>query len=163
MGITVHNEESCFGCSACLLSTTAATPTPAGSAASSSFTSTARAISADDLDLRDGNAVPEAAHAEQAVIGALLRDNGGVDRMGALVPAQFLRADHRLIFAEVMRQIVADRGCDVISVGMAVADKLDDAMAYLNAMAQSCPSAATIVRYADLVRDRALLAATGEV
>jgi hypothetical protein len=71
---------------------TVATPTPAGSAASSSFGSTARAISADDLDLRDGEAVPEAAHAEQAVIGALLRDSGGVDRKGALFPAQFLRA-----------------------------------------------------------------------
>lgn len=103
-----------------------------------------------------GDAMPEAVPAEQAVIGALLRDNGGVDRMGALLPAQFLRADHRLIFAEVMRQIVAGKGCDVISVGMALADKVDDATAYLNAMAQSCPSAANIARYADLVRDHAL-------
>lgn len=31
----------------------------------------------------EGNAMPEAVHAEQAVIGALLRHNGGGDRMGA--------------------------------------------------------------------------------
>lgn len=67
---------------------------------------------------------------EQAVISALRRDNGGVDRMGALMPAQLLRADHRLILAEVMRQIVAGRGCDVISVDIALADKVDGTMAY---------------------------------
>lgn len=55
-----------------------------------------------------------------------------------------------------MRQIIAGRSCDVISVGMTLADTVPDAMAYLNGMVQSYPSAANIARYAELVRDRAL-------
>lgn len=119
------------------------------------------------LELVDGSSVLDVVHAEQAVIGALLRDNAGVDLMGQLVPAQFLRHDHRVIFAELMRQIGAAQHSDVISVGMALGDSVPDAMRYLNDMAQSCPSAANIGRYAELVRDRALrramLAACGRM
>lgn len=109
---------------------------------------------------------PAAVEAEQSVIGALLRDNNAVDRMGPLTPAQFYRQDHREIFTEVMRQLAAGKGCDVISVGLALPN-VSDAMAYLNEIAQATPSAANIGRYADMVRDRALrrglLAATSEM
>lgn len=110
---------------------------------------------------------PQAVEAEQAVIGALLRDNGGIDHLGALAPHLFYRHDHRLIYAEVLRQIGLGAGCDVISVGLALAAAVPDVMPYLHDMAQSCPSAANIGHHAELVRDRALrralLAATGEV
>lgn len=99
---------------------------------------------------------PTAIEAEQSVIGALLRDNGAIDRMGDLRVAQFYRDDHRTIFSEIVRQIVAGQQCDVISAGMALAATVPDAMIYLNAISQSVPSAANISRYADLVRDRAL-------
>ena len=109
---------------------------------------------------------PAAIEAEQSVIGALLRDNGAVDRMGDLRPAQFYRQDHREIFAEIVRQIMTDLQCDVVSVGAAL-PHIEDCMSYLNSMAQSTPSAANIARYADLVRDRALrrglLAATADL
>lgn len=112
------------------------------------------------------NTTPAAVEAEQSVIGALLRDNDAVDRMGALSPAQFFRQDHREIFAEVLRQIAAGKGCDVISVGAAMPG-LQDGFAYLNQIAQATPSSANIGRYADMVRDRALrrglLAATSEM
>lgn len=112
------------------------------------------------------NTTPAAIEAEQSVIGALLRDNDAVDRMGALTPAHFYRQDHREIFSEVMRQIAAGKGCDVVSVGLALPN-VSEAMSYLNQMAQSTPSAANIGRYADMVRDRALrrglLAATSEM
>ncbi|MDC8756245.1 replicative DNA helicase [Janthinobacterium fluminis] len=102
------------------------------------------------------NAVPVALEAEQSVIGALLRENGALDRMGELRAGHFFRHDHGMIFAETLRQITAGKGCDVVSVGMALAQTVPDCMAYLNAIAQSVPSAANIGRYADLVRDRAL-------
>ncbi len=98
---------------------------------------------------------PMAIEAEQAVIGSLLRDNGAIDRIGDLLPAHFYRHDHREIYSEVLRQIGAGQGCDVISVAMAL-PKIDDCMRYLNDMAQSSPSAANIRRHADLVRDRSL-------
>ena len=111
--------------------------------------------------------VPAAIEAEQSVIGALLRDNGAVDRMGDLRAAHFYRHEHRAIFAEILRQIGAGIECDVISAGTALAQNMPDCLAYLNAMAQSTPSAANIGRYADLVRDRALrrglLAATADM
>lgn len=110
---------------------------------------------------------PQAIEAEQSVIGALLRDNSAIDRMGDLRAAHFFRQDHRTIFAEVIRQIAAGKECDVISAGAALAQSVQDAMPYLNSIAQSTPSAANISRYADLVRDRALrrglLAATSEM
>lgn len=117
--------------------------------------------------MTEEQALPAAIEAEQSVIGALLRDNGGVDRMGDLRPAHFYRHDHRTIFVEVLRQIAQGGECDVITVATALAQSLPDCMAYLNSVAQSMPSAANIGRYADLVRDRALrrglLAATADM
>ena len=110
---------------------------------------------------------PQAIEAEQSVIGALLRDNSAVDRMGDLRAVHFFRHEHRAIFAEVIRQIAAGKQCDVISAGVALGQTVPDCMAYLNSIQQSTPSAANIGRYADLVRDRALrrglLAATAEM
>lgn len=109
---------------------------------------------------------PHAIEAEQAIIGGLLRDNGAVDRMGDLRPAQFYRQDHRDIFTEIIRQIGSGQPCDVVTVSVAM-PKLVEGMRYLNDMAQSTPSAANIGRHADVVRDRALrrglLAATSEM
>lgn len=96
-----------------------------------------------------------AVEAEQSVLGALLRDNHAVDLMGALEPAHFYRADHRQVFAEVLRQIKLNQRCDVVTVGLALPD-LAEGMAYLNAIAQSTPSAANIAYYADIVCDRAI-------
>jgi replicative DNA helicase len=117
--------------------------------------------------MSDRNATPQAIEAEQSVIGALLRDNGAVDSMGALLPAHFFHCDHRSIFSEIIRQITAGMQCDVISAGVALAQSIPDCMGYLNSIMQSTPSAANIARYADLVRDRALrrglLAATADM
>ncbi|MFC0168397.1 replicative DNA helicase [Pseudoduganella danionis] len=102
---------------------------------------------------------PQAIEAEQAVIGGLLRDNGAVDWMGDLRPGHFYRHDHRTIFTEILKQISSGMACDVISVGVALESSVPDALPYLNAMAQSTPSAANIGRHAELVRDRALMRA----
>ncbi len=114
----------------------------------------------------DNQTTPAAVEAEQSVIGALLRDNGAVDRMGELKASHFYRQDHRDIFVEIMRQIMAGKPCDVVSVGMSLPN-VSDAMRYLNEITQATPSAANVARYADLVRDRALrrglLAATSEM
>lgn len=101
----------------------------------------------------------QAVEAEQAVIGALLRHNHGVDHIDGLLPAHFAREDHRMIYVEILRQIQTGHGCDVVSVGAAL-PQLEDGMAYLNDIAQSVPSAANIGRYAKIVRDHALRRAT---
>jgi replicative DNA helicase len=73
-----------------------------------------------------------------------------MDRVGDLQSRHFFRQDHRLIFSEIMRQLAAGLHCDVISVGVPLADTVHDCMPYLNSMCQSVPSAANIARYADL-------------
>jgi replicative DNA helicase len=99
---------------------------------------------------------PHSIEAEQSLLGALLLDNDAVDRMGDVRIEHLYRGEHRVIFAEIKRQITAGKRCDVISVGIALGDQVADCMPYLNSLAQNTPSAANIGRYAEIVRDRAL-------
>jgi replicative DNA helicase len=99
---------------------------------------------------------PHSIEAEHAVLGALLRDNDAVDRIGDLRAEHFYLGDHATIFGELMRQLAAGRSCDVVSLGDALRGKVADGMPYLNSMAQSTPSAANIGRYAAIVRDKAI-------
>lgn len=99
---------------------------------------------------------PHSVEAEQSVLGALLRDNDAVDRLGDLRAEHFYLADHVVIFNECMRQIVAGKACDVISVMDALNGKVTDAGSYLNSIAQNTPSSANVGRYAAIVRDKAV-------
>ncbi|WP_284076319.1 replicative DNA helicase [Herbaspirillum aquaticum] len=94
--------------------------------------------------------------AEQSVLGALLLDNDAFDRMGDLRAEHFYRADHRIIFSEILAQVGAGRPCDVVSVMDSLAGKVDDCLPYLNAIVQNTPSSANIGRYASIVRDKAV-------
>lgn len=94
--------------------------------------------------------------AEQSVIGALMMDNDSIDRMGDLKTEHFYRGDHRVIFAEILNQIVSGKPCDLISLLGPLSEKVQDCASYLNQMQQSTPSSANIARYAGIVRDRAI-------
>jgi replicative DNA helicase len=105
---------------------------------------------------------PHSIEAEQSVLGGLLLDNGAWDRIADFIsPRDFYRFDHRLIFEHIGKLIAATRPADVITVfeSLTSAGKADDVggLAYLNALAQNTPSAANIRRYAEIVRDRAVL------
>ncbi|WP_420213359.1 replicative DNA helicase (plasmid) [Burkholderia aenigmatica] len=105
---------------------------------------------------------PHSIESEQSVLGGLLLDNAAWDTIGDLVSAtDFYRHDHRLIFRRISELIGAGRPADVVTVFEAMqsrgeAEKIGG-LAYLNAVAQGTPSAANIRRYAEIVRDRALL------
>lgn len=101
-------------------------------------------------------APPHSLEAEQSVIGALLRDNDAIDRIGDLRAEHFFLGDHAAIFGELMRHLTAGRSCDVISLGVALVGKVNDCMAYLNSMVQNTPSAAKAGHYASIVRDKAV-------
>jgi len=105
---------------------------------------------------------PHSIEAEQALLGGLLLDNTAWDKIGDFVAeADFYRADHRLIYQHVARLIEASKPADVVTVTEALerAGKLNDAggLPYLAALAQNTPSAVNIRRYAEIVRDRAVL------
>lgn len=99
---------------------------------------------------------PHNVQAEQSVLGALLLDNGSIDRIPDLKTEHFYLIDHKMIFAEIKAQITAGKLADVVTVFVAIKERLNDGLSYLNSLSQNTPSAANIVRYADMVRDCAL-------
>jgi replicative DNA helicase len=108
------------------------------------------------MNLNDLPKASEAIHAEQSVIGALLLDNEALYRIADLKPEHFYRNDHREIFKEIGRQIVAGKKCDVITVFDVLGTKIDDCLVYLNQLSQSVFSSSAIGRYSDMVIDRAM-------
>ncbi len=105
---------------------------------------------------------PHSVEAEAAVLGGLLIDNQAFDRIGDFVRAgDFYRAEHRIIFEAISRLIEQSRPADVVTVfetlqSLGRADEVGG-LSYLNSLAQETPSAANIRRYAEIVRDRAIL------
>jgi len=105
---------------------------------------------------------PHSVEAEQSVIGGLLLDNSAWDRAGDLLTdSDFYRYEHRLIYAAIAALINANKPADVITVyaHLQRAGKGDECggMVYLNSLAESVPSAANMRRYAEIVRERAIL------
>jgi replicative DNA helicase len=78
-----------------------------------------------------------------------------------LSESDFYRYEHRLIFGAIVSLVNASKPADVITVyeHLQSLGKADDCggLAYLNALAQSVPSAANLRRYAEIVRERAIL------
>ncbi|MFM8677689.1 MAG: replicative DNA helicase [Burkholderiaceae bacterium] len=105
---------------------------------------------------------PHSVEAEASILGGLLLDNAAWERIADVVRAEdFYRADHRIVFEVIARLIDASKPADVVTVfealeGLGRANEVGG-IAYLNTLAQETPSAANIVRYAEIVRDRAIL------
>jgi replicative DNA helicase len=105
---------------------------------------------------------PHSIEAEQSVIGGLLLDNSAWDRAGDLLTdGDFYRFEHKAIYGAIGALINASKPADVITVfeqlqSLGKADECGG-LAYLNALAQSVPSAANLRRYAEIVRERAIL------
>ncbi len=105
---------------------------------------------------------PHSIEAEQSVLGGLLIDNSAWDRAADLVgDTDFYRLEHKLIFQAIGKLIVAGKPADVITVNeeLSLLGKAEDCggLEYLNALAQAVPSAANLRRYAEIVRERAIL------
>jgi replicative DNA helicase len=91
--------------------------------------------------------------AEQSVLGALMLDNTGFDRVGDLLqPGDFYEPTHRTIFSAIATLINACKPADPLTVLDAGASDLP----YLTALVHSVPSARNIRHYATIVRDRSI-------
>ena len=105
---------------------------------------------------------PHSIEAESSVLGGLLLDNGAWDRVADLVSeSDYYRSEHQLIHNAIAALINANKPADVITVfeqlqSQGKADEVGG-LAYLNTLAQYVPSAANIRRYAEIVRERAIL------
>ena len=105
---------------------------------------------------------PHSVEAEQSVLGGLLLDNSAWDRVGDLLgESDFYRYEHRMIFTAMAALVNATKPADVITVfeQLQSLGKGEECggLAYLNALAQSVPSAANVRRYAEIVRERSVL------
>jgi replicative DNA helicase len=115
---------------------------------------------------------PHSLEAEQSVLGGLLLDNAAIDKIGDLLfAADFYNDAHRSIFEAITGLIADNKPADVVTVAEVLGSlkKLDyvGGMAYLGALVENVPTAANIRRYAEIVRERAILrrlaAAGGEI
>jgi replicative DNA helicase len=104
---------------------------------------------------------PHSIEAEQSVLGGLLLDNNAWDKIGDVVSeADFYRDEHRRIFRAIQRLMEKSRPADVVTVSEALdaaGDKDVGGLAYLSELAANVPGASNIRRYAEIVRERAIL------
>ncbi|MCE1171614.1 MAG: replicative DNA helicase, partial [Azovibrio sp.] len=105
---------------------------------------------------------PHSIEAEQSVLGGLLLDNQAWDRIGDMIAdTDFYRDEHKRIYRQIRSLLEKGKPADVVTV----AESLDAAgesehtggLAYLGELANNTPSAANIRRYAEIVRERAIL------
>ena len=115
---------------------------------------------------------PHSLEAEQSVLGGLLLDNAAADKIGDILSSEdFYNDAHRSLYGAMMTLIADNKPADVITVAEALGSvkKLEyvGGMAYLGALVDNVPTAANIRRYAEIVRERAILrrliAAGGEI
>lgn len=103
--------------------------------------------------------LPWSVEAEQAVLGGYMLDPRAFDRAGPMEAEHFFDAAHRVIFQACAGISAASKPLDVITVHeqLCTAGKSEEAggLLYLNAIAQSIPSATNIHRYAEIVREKA--------
>ena len=110
-----------------------------------------------------------AIESEHGVIGGLLLDNAGFDRISdRLTAAHFASETNALIFAEIALQAGAGKSFDVVTVAHGLANRGSSiGLADLNAYAQYVPSSANLRRYADAIieraKSRAMLSAAAEI
>jgi replicative DNA helicase len=105
---------------------------------------------------------PHSIQAEQSVLGGLMLDNQTWDSVAdKVVEEDFYRRDHRLIFRTIAQLAEKQDPFDVITLSEALesTNELQDAggLAYLGTLVKDTPSAANIVAYANIVRDRSVL------
>lgn len=105
---------------------------------------------------------PHSLEAEQSVIGGLLLDNTAWDRIADLVGENdFYHDEHRRIYRQIRKLLGDNKPADALTVAEAL-DVAGDGertggLVYLGEIAANTPTAANIRRYAEIVRERAIL------
>jgi len=105
---------------------------------------------------------PHSLEAESSVLGGLLLDNSTWDRVGDLLTQGiFYRYEHQQIYAAIHALINAGKPADVVTVhehlqSRGKAEEIGG-LVYLNSLAQYVPNASNIRRYAEIIRERAIL------
>ena len=105
---------------------------------------------------------PHSIEAEQSVIGGLLLENEALDKVADILTAEdFYQFDHKTIFQHIAKLIERNRPADIVTVAESLESTAElstiGGIAYLASLAQNTPTAANIRRYAEIVRERAIM------
>ena len=105
---------------------------------------------------------PHSIEAEQSVLGGLMLDNTAWDDVAErIIEGDFYRPEHRVLFAAMESLANKQMPFDVLTLTETLKehDKLAQARgeAYLFELAKNTPSAANILAYSDIVRERSVL------
>ncbi len=111
-----------------------------------------------DLDRR----MPFSLEAEQSVLGSILIDPSGMDTIAALIGRDdFYLPEHAEIFSAMQSMYLKSKNIDVVTLidELVTSGTYDEAggNAYLKLVAETVPTAANVVDYAKIVRDKAIL------
>ena len=105
---------------------------------------------------------PQSIQSEQAVLGGLMLAPDAFDRIAdRLNEEDFYRRDHQLIYRAIRELAEKSRPYDAVTLGewfesQGLSEQVAGG-AYLVELASTTPSAANIVAYAEIVRDKAIL------
>ncbi|MCK5889740.1 MAG: replicative DNA helicase [Methylococcales bacterium] len=115
-----------------------------------------------DYEVESLKIPPHSIQAEQSVLGGLMLDNQTWDSIAdKVIVEDFYRKDHRLIFSTIEQLAEKQEPFDVITLSESLEAigelKTAGGLAYLAILAKETPSAANIVAYAKIVRDRSVL------
>jgi replicative DNA helicase len=105
---------------------------------------------------------PHSIEAEQSVIGGLLLENEALDKVADILSADdFYQHDHKSIYQHIAKLIERNRPADIVTVAESLESTAElssvGGIAYLGSLAQNTPTAANIRRYAEIVRERAVM------
>lgn len=110
----------------------------------------------------EGIAPPNSIEAEQSLLGGLMLDNDAWDKIiDHITATDFYQNHHRIIFNSMMELAEKDRPFDVLTLSELLKSKnqLEEVGGeiYLFELVNNTPSAANIIAYADIVRERSVL------
>jgi len=105
---------------------------------------------------------PQSLEAEESVLGGILLDNTALDPViEVLIPEDFYRESHRKIYRAMIELSEKGEPADIITLGEVLRAKnaISDVggMTYLAELAERVPTAANILHYARIVKEKAIL------
>ncbi|HAD47455.1 primary replicative DNA helicase [Idiomarina aquatica] len=122
----------------------------------------AQAAKKSDKAIEALRSAPHSIEAEQSVLGGLMLDNDAWDKVaGSIIAEDFYHRGHRMIFQALQKLSDNSQPMDLVTVSevLEAAGELDKVggFAYLGEISKNTPSAANILAYANIVRERAVL------
>jgi len=119
-------------------------------------------ITMPDTEIANIKMPPHSVEAEQSVLGGLMLANRAWDDvMDRIQSIDFYKPEHRLIFNVIQELTKDDKPMDAVTVSEALESRaqLEEAggLSYLVELANNTPSAANILAYTDIVRERSVL------